>query len=468
MASTLTPHAVRPTTLAPPALTPLAGGLLDLARGLRCSAALLAPQVKPQPPRVHVQEPQASAASARAPRGDSSVPLRSLALATLCAGLSRCWRRRRATKALRAADVRCEWVEVEGASAAVGGATIRVVTYNVLSPTLCSLNRFPHCSKENLDEKKRWSRIKAQLEGVVAASGPTVICLQEVSEEWSGKLHAFFQKKGWHFTFALTPSTFFPPIGVGMAWANADLELEELLINRLGSSCRPPFHKKPSFLMQQAKALLRFVSFHRLGRTPVALKPWVIAGQKQNRLLAARLRDRRSGRLFVVATYHMPCLFGAPPDRKAKALHAAALRKAVAKFAAGGDIVLAGDLNTKPPDSELGILLSGEIDSTDVACPQPYEGLDWNTLLTGQPAPPLRSAYKDALGEEPAFTNYAWIEKEPEPFMDTIDYLLVSPGVRVLAVKRLPSLEPGAPVYPTAHEPSDHVLLAADLCLGGA
>lgn len=41
------------------------------------------------------------------------------------------------------------------------GEGIRVVTYNVLSPTLCSWQRFPHCQWEDLQELTRWKRVAA-------------------------------------------------------------------------------------------------------------------------------------------------------------------------------------------------------------------------------------------------------------------------------------------------------------------
>jgi hypothetical protein len=93
---------------------------------------------------------------------------------------------------------------------------------------------------------------------------------------------------------------------------------------------------------------------------------------------------------------------------------------------------------------------------------------------------PMRSAYREAAyegkpaGSEPQFTNFAWSAFEPdEPFVDTLDYVFLSRNGwgPVASVKPLPLLvgaQAQSPVgFPVAHEPSDHLLLAADLVLLG-
>jgi len=102
------------------------------------------------------------------------------------------------------------------------------------------------------------------------------------------------------------------------------------------------------------------------------------------------------------------------------------------------------------------------------AAPQPWEAL----------FAPMRSAYREAdypnkpAGREPQFTNYAWSAFMPdEPFAGTLDYLFLSElgWGPVQYVKPLPALadvKAEHPVgFPVASEPSDHVLLAAELVL---
>lgn len=66
-------------------------------------------------------------------------------------------------------------------------------------------------------------------------------------------------------------------------------------------------------------------------------------------------------------------------------------------------------------------------------------------------------------GAEPDFTNYARLFDDP-PFIDAIDFIFVSKNVEVLACKPLKHRDQVATAsLPNEEEPSDHVLIAADL-----
>jgi mRNA deadenylase 3'-5' endonuclease subunit Ccr4 len=70
----------------------------------------------------------------------------------------------------------------------------RVVTYNVLSSSLCEPTYFTHCAPEDLDPDNRYPRMLKKLEAEISAGA--VIGLQEVSQKWAGKLHVFFAERG--------------------------------------------------------------------------------------------------------------------------------------------------------------------------------------------------------------------------------------------------------------------------------
>ena len=98
---------------------------------------------------------------------------------------------------------------------------------------------------------------------------------------------------------------------------------------------------------------------------------------------------------------------------------------------------------------------------------------------------PLLSAYKEALGREPDFTNYAQVLNDP-PFIDTLDYIFLStdstkedkaeedPGTarasrwQVESVLNIPHRELVKGPLPTEEEPSDHIMLSATLSIAGA
>jgi len=360
-------------------------------------------------------------------------------------------------------------VEPVSSTSQTQAALVRVTTYNVLHPGLCSERQFPHCKPEDLDKSVRWKRIEARLNEAIAHPEPSVMCFQELSEEWAASLHVLFEQHGWHFAYAVTPMMQWQPLAVALAWPTSSFTLEEMRIRRLGAEIRVPNQPRLSGL----RRVFHTLTLGRLGGFPKEVDPWKLAASKQNRILMARLYDHRAGQSFIVATYHMPCLFGEAPYRQAKAIHSAILRRSVLRFAGGLNVVLAGDFNTTPHDSELLLLQKGSMSEEDIARPAPKHGLHLGKWLDsessrGNSACCLRSAYADALGQEPPFTNYAWGEGQDQPFRQTIDYVLVSEGVHVEGVQAVPMVALGDPVFPSAAQPSDHVFLAADVWIGGA
>lgn len=104
------------------------------------------------------------------------------------------------------------------------------------------------------------------------------------------------------------------------------------------------------------------------------------------------------------------------------------------------------------------LLTTGDMPVGDPARPINEPGDQWSPKVT-----PMRSAYKEWHGQEPAFTNWAQVKQE-EPFKDTLDYIFLSPQWTVLGTGPLPNESISGP-FPTEHEPSDHLLISADLSL---
>jgi mRNA deadenylase 3'-5' endonuclease subunit Ccr4 len=97
------------------------------------------------------------------------------------------------------------------------------------------------------------------------------------------------------------------------------------------------------------------------------------------------------------------------------------------------------------------------------AAPPPHVGVRIpNESLASSFADASALAAADAA-HEPAFTTYT-----PD-FVDTLDYVLVSPGLGVRGVRAMPSAEEvlagGAVGAPSALHPSDHFPLVAELTL---
>ena len=91
--------------------------------------------------------------------------------------------------------------------------------------------------------------------------------------------------------------------------------------------------------------------------------------------------------------------------------------------------------------------------------PVAEEGDTWECKVA-----PLSSAYASALGSEPKFTNWSKV-KEEAPFVETLDYIFYSNNdweVKGVTDLKLESLQ--GP-FPIADEPSDHLLLSAELSM---
>lgn len=221
------------------------------------------------------------------------------------------------------------------------------------------------------------------------------------------------------------------------------------------------------------------------------IDPWEMSEKRFNVLLTVVLRHRAGGgSAFSVSNYHMPCAFFAPPVMN---IHAELVSKRVQDLAAdswariqgeGGDsagdtktipYILAGDFNILPDSPHYKLLTTGKLDRSDPTYPPPKFGSEWTIGALA-----MDSAYGES---EPEFTNFAHIKEDPEPFIGTLDYIFFSQKERtsnidgekesgtwwkVHNVQKLPSKDDSGGPFPNEEEPSDHLVIAADLELVSA
>lgn len=158
-------------------------------------------------------------------------------------------------------------------------------------------------------------------------------------------------------------------------------------------------------------------------------------------------------------------------------LHSALYVQWAQKFAASargapGDgscapLVVTGDFNVQPSSPSYA-LITGNLAPDHPERPPARAAHDrtrWSA--DALPGGRMRSAYALASADgatEPALTNNAWIGSGPA-FRETLDYLFLSQQWAVRAVRPLPPLDSlgEGDFYPSADEPSDHVMLAAEL-----
>ena len=343
------------------------------------------------------------------------------------------------------------------------GANIRVTTYNVLSSHLAEPTYFTSCDPKNLDALVRLERVQKKLS--VEMEKRSIIGLQEVSMTWSGPLHAFFAKRGYHVVSHLYGKPFNNYMGVLLAIPLDTYELSRVDVQRLSDCAKWP--RKPKDLEEKG-VVKRYVvdPIVRMWRAARNARPqyppqddWELAKGRFNSIVYANVTHKQTGVSLGVSTYHMPCMFRNPKVMTLHSALAATYTMRESEKDGTKNSILMGDFNVKPIDGSYELLTTNNLDENDVFYPIPYEGTEYIV----EPPARMVSCYKEVNGEEPDFTNYAKI-KDDEPFIDTLDYIFVTENIRVDAVaplKHRDEVTDGP--YPSENEPSDHVLLAADV-----
>ena len=151
----------------------------------------------------------------------------------------------------------------------------------------------------------------------------------------------------------------------------------------------------------------------------------------------------------------MPCAY---KEQSIMVLHLITCVVQMNKFAGNYKYILAGDFNFTP-DSLMYKMITQGGNYTDSVEKSSF--LDTSAYVL-KFSTPMKSAYQLA-DKEPLFTNCAHTINNP-PFSGCLDYIFISRGWEVNSVKELPSCVPDS-CYPSATEPSDHLMLVADLTM---
>ncbi len=395
--------------------------------------------------------------------------------------------------------------------------TIKVSTYNVLSSHLSEADYFTHCDPMHLDPKRRLIELKKKLDVEVAQGA--IICLQEVSTLWSGALTTYFAGKGYTFCTGLYGNKFNGYMGVGMAVPLTKYDILDVDITCIADTKRIVRNNRTpqNFIEEWLQYFRRqyweplsnlLIRWNLLSKPPE--DPWQLACSRFNQMVSMRLAPKNvgGGGAFVVGTYHMPCMFRTPAVMM---IHCALSAQHIARYSRGLPYVFCGDFNVKPSSPMYSMMTHGRVldDSCEESPLRFTPASDpWRAVLSQ----PLVSAYAIAnkaqggvsdeftdYRGEPDFTNHARI-KDEEPFIDTLDYIwlgnsmAVDPADRAFnnqgrgrsgsnpqepslvpsGVERVWKLQSVLPLkhrkdvkgpLPTQEEPSDHVLLSANLLL---
>lgn len=350
---------------------------------------------------------------------------------------------------------------------------VRVATYNVLSSHLSGVDHYSTLNPDHLCPKNRLPVVLQKIDQEIEQS--SIICLQEISHDWAGSFHTHFANRGYHLVTGLYGKKFNGYMGVGIAFKTSSFDVLDVDISRLSDNREGGWPRKPrepkrnavvrfakdfyGFAATTTKSFLGLVGLYEAPRWPPQ-DAWSMAENRFNQLVTVKLQDKATKKSFAIGNYHMPCAFFKPA---VMTIHTDLAARHVQKLARkeeeeGTPYVLAGDWNIKPDGSSYRLLTTGKMDEGDPEWPESKYGMEWSPTCEG-----MRSAYAEA-GGEPDFTNYARI-KEDDPFIDTLDYIFLSEEWKVKGVKELPHRDGSGGPFPNLDkgEPSDHILIAADL-----
>jgi mRNA deadenylase 3'-5' endonuclease subunit Ccr4 len=312
---------------------------------------------------------------------------------------------------------------------------VSVYTYNLLSTKLASADWHVGCAMEHLMTEHRWRIIKDRLSVCVKAG--SIVCVQELSEEWITKLLVYFHSLKYTFVY---DSAF---LGVGIAFPQT-YNLENVSIVAVGDAIktRCKVLPKPSHFFGRILEYLRSL-FHK-----EVSDAWQLAIQRKNRYLGVALSDEKCS--FNVYTYHMPCAFNNPP---LMAIHASGLLSLVQKEADGKPYIIAGDFNSNVNSEVYKMITQGGKTSTSS---KKFLSVPQYSLLA------MKSAYFEYNGSEPVFTCNSVSKTTNQLFQATIDYIFYSKHFRVVHTSSTATVLPTRP-FPDENEASDHIMIGATL-----
>jgi 2',5'-phosphodiesterase len=396
-----------------------------------------------------------------------------------------------------------------GAVRTTSQQSVRITTYNVLSSHLAEPDYFRNCTPAFLDANYRLKALKTKLN--VECDKGAIICLQEVSISWLGPLHTFFRAKDYVVVSTQYGNVMNNFMGVAIAIPVSKYDIIDADVTRVadkididipqdesrkgnnnfskGGHNRSNSRGVGNALRELWRAIFGGSGQnkrHSNGRAgngnsnsemklssedEKIMAYWRDAENRKNQMICVRLQSQISSESqsgsglnsFCIGTYHMPCAFRKPPMMM---IHCALSAHHLHEFAQGDPYVFAGDFNIKPQGAMYNLLTLGKVVENDETLPKSPPGYNMpynhNTILLPLRSPPMRSAYAVHDGCEPDFTNYAQVRGE-NPFIDTLDYIFVSDEWKIKSVLPLPNRDAMSGPLPLENEPSDHIMLSADL-----
>lgn len=304
--------------------------------------------------------------------------------------------------------------------------SINVMSWNILSSKLSTEECFDKCDPEHLEPKHRFKVIMRRVCDAMRTN--TVVCLQEVSDEWAVRIQIACARRNYTCVYCAVPSREAGALGLAILF--------------------------PVLMFPHATATVfdvgKFIHAH-----PLFEDAWFRdkAFWKHRPLLNVSLTDT-----IGVSCFHMPCCF-AGENRRILTLYTLALKMLLPEIHPG-KFVLGCDMNVTPNDPQYALMCS------EVMPALPSDDDPWTTV---RPETMKTVAFQSAAhrywGHEMQWTNFS-CPGTAEAL--ALDYLWLSRDVGVTFHSRATTRTRRSMVrfktyLPNRYEPSDHIPLVATL-----
>lgn len=358
--------------------------------------------------------------------------------------------------------------------------SIRITTYNILSPELCNPETYPTADPVDLDAENRKVKIILYLNYAMTCND--VICLQEVSMSWTTNLQLMFERARWSYTWFAYGYKHQGNMGSALAInmsSSSNVTVGDIKISipsylPVKFPSDHPRPSGPSFLERAWTFSSKFMLIEKLiskskdwlieDAPPKKYHPfWGSIKARGNAVIMAKLTLKDSYERFIVATYHSPCVFGSRENDRKMCIFARLAVESVYEYAGKREVIFAGDFNIRPDSPAYSLLTTGNVGEVENVkefvelsdtTPDDYEEHISNQRL-------LRDIF--AEGERGFCKEYYTVcsKSRSNCFKGVLDYIFVSDMWETVELK-----EPASYLgehQPNRCEPSDHLSISAVL-----
>lgn len=337
--------------------------------------------------------------------------------------------------------------------------SVKVITYNLLSPKLCNQSDFlNYVNPEDLEPTTRKTRTITLLESFFAHSPQPIICLQEISADWKGTLELLFAKHDYSF-FNIS----YGILGVGIAIPNQSISVTNVEYIHIGeliktNTPRLIWRTEEEYREAERDRKIREDNLTFLEKVSLIVKEYTalipeyirvieetINEAKWRKNYAIRVTLEASEKQFIVYNYHMPCTFKKPIIQF---LHLSVFKRLILQHHMIPTI-FAGDFNITPSSDEYNFFTGAPVpESKTVYLPkEDQEDISYQafkmTTTTSQTT-------EFTCHSETKFGGY---------FKDTLDYIFVSNA----KIKMSGALLETDEKMPNSICPSDHFPIYASI-----